>query len=288
MTKLISKKRHGRMYSIWLRFRRNTTALFGGVIIIVMIFSAIFATRIAPYDPFEINLPGKHQPPSKIHLFGTDELGRDILSRCIWGARVSLTIGIIASVITITIGITIGLVSGYYGGWIDIMLMRIVDVILAMPNFFLYILAISMFRVRGVWVIAIIMGMLNWTSLARIVRGEVLSLKERDYIVASKALGAFDWRIILVHILPNVLAPILVTTTYRMAGFILSESSLSFLGLGDPTSGSWGAVLTSGRKSLRYSPWISTFPGLMLFLTVLGFNMLGDGLRDALDPRLKR
>jgi peptide/nickel transport system permease protein len=221
-------------------------------------------------------------------LFGTDELGRDILSRCIWGARVSLTIGIIASVITVTIGITIGLVSGYYGGWIDIILMRIVDVILAMPNFFLYILAISMFRVRGVWVIATIMGMLNWTSLARIVRGEVLSLKERDYIVASKALGAFDWRIILVHILPNVLAPILVTTTYRMAGFILSESSLSFLGLGDPTSGSWGAVLTSGRKSLRYSPWISTFPGLMLFLTVLGFNMLGDGLRDALDPRLKR
>ncbi|MDH5450566.1 MAG: ABC transporter permease [Candidatus Bathyarchaeota archaeon] len=267
-------------------FRKNMWALFGVCIVITVIIIAILAPVIAPYDPYATSVQS-YQPPSREHPFGTDILGRDILSRVIWGSRNSLMIGIFSSLISTLIGVIIGSITGYYRGVTDTVAMRISEVILVIPKYFLYIMIISMLRVRTIGLVIGLIGGFEWVSTARIVRSEFLSLRELDYVKAARAIGARDIRIILLHLLPNAMSSIIIITTMNIGANILLASGLGFLGLLDPTMLEWGSILAYGRKLIRHAWWICAFPGLMIFLTVLGFNQLGDGLRDALDPRLR-
>jgi peptide/nickel transport system permease protein len=248
---------------------------------------AIFAPLIAPADPLAIDYAHPAAPPGAGgHLLGTDAVGRDILARLIYGTRISLQVGLVAVGIAATLGTTVGLAAGYYGGWVDSVLMRTVDVFLAFP---VIVLAIGIIAVLGPSLgnVVIALGLVAWTTYARVVRGQVLVLRELDFVHAARAMGVGDWRLLTRHILPNTLAPIIVLATVGMATAIIAEAALSFLGLGvQPPTPSWGTMLNEGRGFLRTAPHISTFPGLAIMLTVLGFNFLGDGLRDALDPRL--
>ncbi len=272
--------------SIWRRYKANRLALVGLIISVGIGVLAIFAQIIAPYDPYSMEFQTL-SPPSLQNWLGTDNLGRDVFSRLVWGARVSLLVGLGGSAIATGIGVTLGAIAGYFRKWIDEIVMRVTDVILVIPSFFLYILIISALRMRGSVIIMVILGFLIWPRLARIVRSEVLSLREREFTKSAKAIGASDFRIIVRHILPNALGSILVTATMYAAVCILEQATLSFLGLGDPTEVSWGTMLMLGKDYLRTAWWLATFPGLMVFLIVLAFNMVGDGLRDALDPRLR-
>ncbi len=260
--------------------------LYIGVVIIALFgLSAILAPWISPYDPYEIRLSEQLTLPCASHLLGQDANGADILSRLIYGARISLTVGLMVVFFSGGIGIIIGLVSGYYGGPIDTILMRMVDILLAFPGL---LLAIALVAVLGPSIhnLVIALTVLGWVSFARLVRGQVLSVKERDYILAAKTSGQSDFRIMRAHILPNVLSPVIVQATFGMAGVIISESSLSFLGLGvSPGTPSWGAVLSEGKQVLLQAPHVSIFPGLAIMLVVLAFNFIGDGLRDMFDPR---
>ena len=252
-----------------------------------LVLLAIFAPLIAPADPLAIDYAHPAAPPGAGgHLLGTDAVGRDILARLIYGTRISLQVGLVAVGIAATLGTTVGLAAGYYGGWVDSVLMRTVDVFLAFP---VIVLAIGIIAVLGPSLgnVVIALGLVAWTTYARVVRGQVLVLRELDFVHAARAMGVGDWRILTRHILPNTLAPIIVLATVGMATAIIAEAALSFLGLGvQPPTPSWGTMLNEGRGFLRTAPHISTFPGLAIMLTVLGFNFLGDGLRDALDPRL--
>ncbi len=271
---------------IWKRFKKNLLSVAGLIIILILSLTALSAPVIAPYDPMKIDVYNVLSPPNVSHPFGTDELGRDVLSRMIWGSRVSLKVGFIAVGIAIFIGCLIGSVSGYYGRAIDAVLMRFVDVMLAFPTFFL-ILAVIAIVEPGISTIMIVIGVTGWMDVARLVRAEFLSLKEREFILAARAIGASDLRIILRHILPNALSPVFVAATFGIAGAILIESSLSFLGLGvQPPEPSWGNILTSGKDNITVAWWLSFFPGLAILITVLSYNLVGEGLRDALDPRL--
>ncbi len=271
---------------IWKRFKKNLLSVAGLIIILILSLTALSAPVIAPYDPMKIDVYNVLSPPNVSHPFGTDELGRDVLSRMIWGSRVSLKVGFIAVGIAIFIGCLIGSVSGYYGRAIDAVLMRFVDVMLAFPTFFL-ILAVIAIVEPGISTIMIVIGVTGWMDVARLVRAEFLSLKEREFILAARAIGASDFRIILRHILPNALSPVFVAATFGIAGAILIESSLSFLGLGvQPPEPSWGNILTSGKDNITVAWWLSFFPGLAILITVLSYNLVGEGLRDALDPRL--
>lgn len=271
---------------IWRRFRKNRLAVVGLVIVLFLAFTALFAPLLAPYDPSKINVDRVFTPPSPSHPLGTDELGRDVLSRMIWGSRVSLKVGFIAVGIAIFIGTIVGSIAGYYGKIIDSILMRFVDVMLAFPTFFL-ILAVIAIVEPGIFTIMVVIGVTGWMDVARLVRAEFLSLKEREFVSAAKAIGASNFRIIFRHILPNALSPVLVAATFGIAGAILIESSLSFLGLGiQPPEPSWGNILTSGKDNITVAWWLSVFPGLAILLTVLSYNLVGEGLRDALDPRL--
>ena len=273
---------------IWHRFKKNPLSVAGLVIILCLAAIAIFAPFIAPYEPTKIDVYNVLSPPSKTHPFGTDELGRDLLSRMIWGSRASLKVGFIAVGIAITIGIIIGSFAGYYGGKIDSLLMRFVDIMLAFPTFFL-ILAVIAILEPSISTIMIVIGLTGWMDVARLVRAEFLTLKERDFISAAKAIGAGDLRIIFKHILPNALSPVFVAATFGIAGAILVESGLSFLGLGvQPPEPSWGNILTSGKDNITVAWWLSLYPGLAILITVLSYNLVGEGLRDALDPRLWR
>jgi peptide/nickel transport system permease protein len=268
-------------------FKKNKLAVSGTIIIAGLFIIAVFAPVIAPYDQDAINTRGIFTPPSKIHLMGTDELGRDVLTRIMWGARVSLLVGFVAVGISLVIGILMGSLAGYYGGSIDGMIMRFVDVMLCFPTFFL-ILAVIAFWEPSIWKIMMVIGLTSWMGVARLVRAEFLSLKERDFIQAARALGGKDIRIIFRHILPNSLAPILVNATLGVAGAILIESALSFLGIGiQPPDPSWGNMLTAGKDNIEIAWWLSFFPGFAIFITVMGYNMLGEGIRDAIDPRLR-
>ncbi len=271
----------------WRRLRRHRLAMLGLAIIAGIVLLAIFASVVSPADPLAIDYAHTAAPPGVAgHLLGTDAVGRDILARLIFGTRISLQVGIVAVGIAATIGTTVGLIAGYRGGVIDNVLMRTVDVFLAFP---VIVLAIAIIAVLGPSLVNVIvaLGLVAWTTYARVVRGQVLVLREQDFVQAARAMGTSDGRIIVRHILPNTLAPIIVLATVGMAAAIIAEAALSFLGLGvQPPTPSWGTMLNEGRGFLRTAPHISTFPGLAIMLTVLGFNFLGDGLRDALDPRL--
>lgn len=266
---------------------KNKMSLVGGIIVLAYLIAAILAPWIAPYDPYEINLVNKLQGPSFDHWMGTDDKGRDILSRIIFGSRLSLTVGVVSVLIGAIVGITLGLISGYYGKWIDSIIMRFIDVLLAFPGILLALAIISALGPDLINVM-IAVGIFSIPTFARIVRGSTLSLKKMEYIESIKTLGASDFRIIIAHILPNTTSPIIVQATLRLATAILTAAGLSFLGMGaQPPSPEWGAMLSDGRTFLWSAPHVATFPGLAIALIVISFNLLGDGLRDALDPRMK-
>src|SRR5579859_1034833 len=271
----------------WARLRRNRAALAGLVIVATLVFAAIFAPFLAPHNPYLVSLDTRLLPPGGEHALGTDELGRDILSRLIYGARVALWVGMVTVFLSGLIGISGGLVAGYLGGYWDAIIMRLVDVFLAFP---VIILAIAIVAVRGPGLtnVLIALALVYWTSYARVARGTVLLLREEEYTWAARTLGASPVRIMLRHLLPNALAPMIVLASLGMGNAILAEAALSFLGLGiQPPEASWGSMLNFGMQFLRDASFLSTFPGLAIFVTVLGFNLLGDGLRDALDPRMR-
>jgi len=272
----------------WRKFLRNRLALTGSLIVAALFILSLLSPWLAPYDPVGIDLKNILEPPSARHWFGTDQLGRDVLSRMIWGAGISLKVGFVATGIAVMIGTLLGAVAGYYGKWVDAVIMRFVDIMLCFPTFFL-ILAVIAFLEPSIWNIMIIIGMTGWMGITRLVRADFISLKERDFVLAARAMGAGDLRIIFLHILPNAMTSILVATTLGVAGAILTESALSFLGIGvQPPTPSWGNILTAGKDNIDIAWWLSLYPGLAILITVLGYNLLGEGIRDALDPRLRR
>ena len=268
-------------------FSKNRMALAGLAFIAIMLIFAIFAPFIAPYDPSRIDTKNILSGPSKEHIFGTDTLGRDIFSRIIYGSRVSLSIGFIALGIAVLIGVFFGSIAGYYGGRIDSLIMRFVDIMLCFPTFFLILAVIAVLE-PSIFNIMVVIGATGWMGVARLIRAEFLSLKERDYVVAARVMGASDSWIILRHLIPNAIAPVLVSATLGVGGAILVESSLSFLGIGvQPPTPSWGNILMDGKSTLGVAWWLTIFPGIFILLTVLAYNLLGEGLRDLLEPRLK-
>jgi peptide/nickel transport system permease protein len=248
---------------------------------------SLFAPWLAPYDPSFIDIKEVLMPPSPEHWLGTDPLGRDVLSRIIFGSQVSLKVGFVAVGLATLIGILVGATAGYYGGWVDLVLMRFVDLMLCFPSFFLILAVIALLE-PSIWNIMVVIGVTGWMGVARLVRAEFLSLREREFVVAARALGATDVRLILRHLLPNALAPVMVSATLGVAGAILTESALSFLGLGvQPPTPSWGNILTAGKDNIEIAWWLSVFPGLAILVTVMSYNLLGEGIREAIDPRLK-
>jgi peptide/nickel transport system permease protein len=271
----------------WRYFKRNWLAVGGTVIIIIIFLIAGTAFLIAPYDPGKTDVSLKLNPPSLQHYLGTDQLGRDVFSRMLYGSRVSLSVGFVAVAISILIGILVGAMAGYYGRWVDSFLMRFVDIMLCFPSFFLILTVVALLG-PSLFKVMVVIGITSWMGTSRFVRAEFLSLRERDFVQAAKALGVKDKRIIFRHILPNALAPVFVTATLDVATAILVEAGLSFLGFGvQPPAPSWGNILTEGRTYIFDAWWLTVFPGLAILITVLSFNLLGEGLRDALDPRLR-
>jgi peptide/nickel transport system permease protein len=275
------------------RLVRRRTALFGLLVVLGVVLAAAFASVVAPFDPFEQDIgqrlrePGWQDAQGHVHPLGTDHLGRDILSRIVFGSRIALVVGLAAVLISGVLGMLIGLVAGYFGGRVDDFLMRLADIQLAFP---FILLAIAVIGVLGPSLrnIIIVIGVSSWVVYARVVRGEVLSIREREYVQAAIALGSQHWRVLRHHVLPNTFTPWLVVATLDMARVIVIESALSFLGLGvQPPTPTWGGMLADGRVYLSTAWWLATFPGLAILITVLGINLFGDGLRDTLDPRLK-
>ena len=252
--------------------------------------AALLAPILAPRDPAEVR-PSIGEillPPGPGHLLGTDDLGRDVLSRLLYGARISLSVGFLAVGISLLIGVTLGAVAGYYGGWVDLLIMRLVEIVMMFPAFF-FILMILAFLGPGIGNVMIVIGVFSWTGLCRLVRAEFLSLREREFVLAAQGLGASGGRIIFRHILPNALAPVFVYATLAVGGAILTEAGISFLGLGaQPPAPSWGNIITTGRHFIDSAWWLTLFPGLAILITVLSYNLLGQGLQDAFDPRLAR
>jgi peptide/nickel transport system permease protein len=270
----------------WPRLRKNRMAMAGAAIVLLMFLMALVAAQLAG-DPGMIDIGQRLQPPAWNHPMGTDDLGRDVLTRILYGARISLLVGFVAVGIATFIGVVVGALAGYYGGWVDNLIMRFVDIMLCFPTFFL-ILAVVAFLEPSIWNIMIIIGLTSWMGVARLVRAEFLSLREREFVLAARACGARDGRIIFRHLLPNALSPVLVSATLGVAGAILTESALSFLGIGvQPPTPSWGNMLIVGKQTLGTAWWLSAFPGLAILVTVLGYNLLGEGIRDALDPRMR-
>lgn len=279
VTPLISNRRR-----FWRAFRRSRTALVGLAIIIMLVVGALGASILAPHDPNEPHYTERLKPPSANFPLGTDELGRDLLSRLLYGARISLVIGFVAQGVAVTLGLTLGLISGWFGGWVDAVIMRISEVFFAIPGLMFLIVWVTIFE-PGPVSIFLALGLISWPSEARLMRAQVMAVKELDYITATKSVGAPTLHILLRHVIPNTIAPMIVVITLGIAGAILSESILSFLGLGIqiPTP-SWGTMVDAGRNYFTTAWWYALFPGLTIMLTVLGFNFVGDGLRDALQP----
>ncbi|MFD1929237.1 ABC transporter permease [Sporosarcina siberiensis] len=282
------------VFKKWLRllFQSKTGAL-GFIIVSSVVFIALFAGTLAPHNPVTNNLSDMLQPPmwldggSSTYILGTDNLGRDILSRILFGARVSLLVGVFSVVVAGIIGVFVGITSGFYGGWIDSLLMRIVDSFLAIPSILFILVVLTVFK-PGITVLIIVIGVTNWVAYARVVRGEVLSIKERDFVKASKTIGTKNSVIMFKHILPNIISSFIVISTLSVASTIILEASLSFLGLGiQPPTVSWGGMLTDGRNYLATNWWLATFPGIAIMVTVLGIIFLGDWLRDILDPKIQ-
>jgi peptide/nickel transport system permease protein len=270
----------------WKRFKRNSLSVAGGVIVLLLFLVAALAPVISPHNPDDIDRKHILEAPEWGHPLGTDDLGRDVLSRMIWGARISLAVGFVAVGIATFIGMILGALSGYYGGWPDRIIMRFIDIMLSIPTFFL-ILAVIAFIGPSIWNIMVIIGLTAWMGVARLVRAEFLSLKEREFVLAARAVGASDFRIIFRHIMINSMAPVLVSAVLGIAGAVLTESALSFLGIGvQPPTPSWGNILTLGKDNMEIAWWLSVFPGLAILVTVIGYNLLGEGIRDSIDPRL--
>jgi ABC-type dipeptide/oligopeptide/nickel transport system permease subunit len=284
-----SKKRlsRGLWFDSWKRLRKNRAAFLGLIMVCIFILVAIFAPLLAPYDPNEINLGAILKAPSADYWLGTDYYGRDLLSRIIYGSRISISVGVIVQLVSITIGTVMGSLAGYYGGKVDMIIMRLVDIVMSFPSLLLTI-AIMVALGPGLINVFLALGAVWWTRTARIIRSEFMTHREKEYVEAAKALGNNDFVIIYKHILPNCLAPLIITFTMGVASAIMAEASLSFLGLGaqEPTP-SWGSIINNGLQYLRTKPWYSLFPGLAIAYTVLAFNLFGDGLRDALDPKMK-
>jgi len=265
----------------------NKLTAVGAAIVFVLFVVAVFAPALAPYDPHALDTYAVLEAPSAAHPFGTDGIGRDVLSRMIYGARVSLMVGFVAVGIACLIGVVLGSIAGYSGGLLDSTIMRFVDVMLCFPSFFL-ILAVIAFLDASIWNIMVVIGLTSWMGVCRLVRAEFLSLRQRDFMVAAEGLGARPWRVILRHGLPNAMAPVFVAFILGVAGAILTESALSFLGIGvQPPDPSWGNILTEGKNAIEVAWWLSVCPGLAILITVMGYNLLGEGLRDVLDPRLR-
>ena len=278
----------------WQQFKRHRPALIGAAAISILALTAVFAPVVSPYDPEKFDLNIRVQPPSTAHIMGTDELGRDLFTRILYGGRISLTIGALAMALAVSVGTLVGALAGFYGGWIDSSLMRVTDVFLAFPRLFVLILVTTVLRQLNLpWLrasdwppIAAVIGLLSWMSIARLVRAEYLSIKEKEFIEAARGVGADDARIIFRHILPNAASPIIVAATLGVAASIITESGLSYLGFGvQPPTPTWGNLLQNAQAQMTYAPWTAIFPGLMIFMAVIAINYIGDGLRDALDPR---
>ena len=276
------------MRGFWRALRRNRLALAGGVVVVSLALLALLAPVISPRDPNRLDVKRILDAPSKAHPLGTDQLGRDVLSRMLYGARVSLAVGFVSVGIAAVIGIVLGSLAGYHGGTTDAMVMRLVDLMLVFPRFFL-LLAVLAFLRPSIWTIMTVIGLTGWMSVARLVRAEFLSLKEREFVLWSQSIGATAFRIIWRHILPNAMGPVLVAMTLGIPAAILTESGLSFLGLGvQPPHATWGNILNEGKDAIEIGWWLSVYPGLAILVTVLSYNLLGEGIRDALDPRLRQ
>jgi peptide/nickel transport system permease protein len=281
---------------VWHAYRRHKPAMIGTVIILIFVLSAIFASYLTPYDPEKIDLDMMLQPPSRQHLMGTDELGRDLLTRILYGARVSLAIGVMAMLLAVIVGAVVGGLAGFYGGWVDNILMRFTDMMLAFPQLFvLIILAIALRdlpieALRGtafasIFSIVLVIAVLAWMRVARVVRASFLSLKEKEFIDAARCSGVSNARIMIRHLLPNAMSPIIVASTFRVATSMITEAGLSYLGFGvQPPTPTWGNMLKNAQIQMTRAPWTAIFPGLMIFIAVIAINFVGDGLRDALDP----
>lgn len=268
--------------------KRNKTAIFGLVLVIVLIFTGLFAPLIAPYDPYQADLDISLQPPSAQHWMGTDEEGRDVLSRIIFGARISLKVGIIASTLSLLIGVIFGLLAGFFKGWVDSVIMRFTDMMFGFPALLFMIGITAAVPQPDINVAMLAIALVSWPGMARIMRSQVIQVRDRDFVAAAEALGFGKVRVMLRHVLPNCLAPVIVAFTMSIGGAVLAEASLSFIGLGaQPPEPSWGSMISFGRTHLRGEWWISVFPGLAVAFMVMGFNLFGEGLRDAMDPILK-
>jgi peptide/nickel transport system permease protein len=272
---------------VWAKFRRNRLASLSAIVVIALLLLAVFAPWVAPRDPLYIDMAQKFAKAGEAgFVLGADELGRDILSRLLHAGRVSLSVGLMTALIAVLVGSILGALAGYYGGAIDAAIMRLVDILLSMPTIFL-LLALAAFLKPTLFAITLIIGLNSWMSVARMVRGQILSLKQQEFILAARAMGAGDRRLIFRQLLPNAFAPVLVAATLNVATAILLESSLSYLGFGiQPPTASWGNMLNNAQTYVLYAPWVAVYPGIMITVTVLSFNFAGDGLRDALDPRL--
>lgn len=286
-------RRRASLADFWRRFRKNRLAVAGGIVLLLVVCMGLFAPWIAPHDPTVPSFRNRFAPPAWMeggsweHPLGTDQLGRDLLSRIIWGARASLKVGAVVIVFATVVGIFMGLVSGYYGGWVDVVIQRLSDILLAFPYL---VLAIALMAVMGPGFGNLILALVykEWVTPARIVRGEVLAAKNVEYVEAARAVGAGDAHIMWREILPNTFSSVIVVATLRVAWVILMEASLSFLGLGvQPPEPAWGSMIAQGREYIFSSWWLATFPGIAILATVLGINLLGEGLRDALDPRMR-
>ena len=286
----MSKKsiiRRSQAKEIWRRLKKNRAAVVGGVILLIFLAAALLAPLIAPYPADEGDVTKRLQAPSRVHLLGTDSLGRDLLSRVIYGARISLEIQIVAVMIALLAGTIIGMIGGYYGGALDHTIMRMMDILLAFPGIFLAIAIVAVLG-TGLTNLMLAAGIYSIPQFARVVRGSVISLKEREFVEAARAAGETDFNILFRYILPNSMAPLIVQTSLRMATVLLTASGLSFLGLGvQPPAPEWGAMLSNSRNYLITAPHAAIVPGLAIMFVVMGFNLFGDGLRDALDPRLR-
>jgi peptide/nickel transport system permease protein len=284
----MARPRRQEMVAFWRTFGRNRLAVLGGVVVAILVAFAVLAPALAPWDPNKHDTRRILAPPSAQHWMGTDQLGRDVLSRVLYGARVSLAVGFVSVGIATLIGVLLGAVAGYRGALADGVIMRLVDLMLVFPRFFL-LLAVLAFLKPSIWTIMVVIGLTGWMSVARLVRAEFLTLREREFVVWSESVGASAARVVFRHILPNALAPVLVAMTLGIPAAILMESGLSFLGLGvQPPHATWGNILTDGKDSLEIAWWMTVYPGLAILVTVLSYNLLGEGIRDALDPRLRQ
>jgi peptide/nickel transport system permease protein len=273
---------------LWKAFVRNRLAVIGGVVVLGLVTLAALAPWLAPWDPNRPDVRKTLDPPSAQHWLGTDQLGRDVLSRMLYGARVSLAVGFISVGIAATIGVMLGAAAGHQGGLVDASIMRVVDLMLVFPRFFL-LLAVLAFLPPSIWTIMAVIGLTGWMGVARLVRAEFLTLKEREFVIWSHAVGASAPRVVFRHVLPNAMGPVLVAMTLGIPAAILTESGLSFLGLGvQPPYATWGNILNEGKDAIEIAWWLSVYPGLAILITVLSYNLLGEGVRDALDPRLRQ